>query len=77
MSKLSRGEQVDEVPADVLYVLWRGLLDGGAAGVGDFDFPLVVNFGCARRRIWHAAPSRLTSSRLRRAVLLSWGWRCR
>jgi hypothetical protein len=31
--ELGRGEQVDEVPADVFHVPGRGLLDGGAAGL--------------------------------------------
>src|ERR1700722_13027258 len=60
-------------PNDPVYVAPALLAGGGGrSGVGVFAFPLVVNFGCARRRIRHAAPSRLTSSRLRRAVLLSW-----
>ena len=30
--ELGRGEQIDEVPADVLHVSGRRFLDGGAAG---------------------------------------------
>ena len=67
---------------DVSMAHWldgAGLLsvDLGRFGVGNVNFSLCVSFGWARRRIRHAAPSRLAGSRLRRAVALRWGWRCR